>query len=104
MALILAAGLGITGIAMTTQAAEMGTNEACPHEHLTLHEYLSSATYHDYRYHYAIYGRNYICDACGEIIVSNTRAAYEDHDFEQIYYHDGKVESVCLDCHYSYYW
>lgn len=104
MALILAAGLGITGIAMTTQAAETGTNEACRHETLNLHEYLSSATYYDVRRHIATYGKIYYCSDCPYLLDLGTYTVYEDHDFEQIYYHDGKVESKCLDCHYSYYW
>ncbi len=28
----------------------------------------------------------------------------EPHDYKQIYYQDGTVQSICLGCHDSYYW
>ena len=110
MALILAAGLGITGIAMTTQAAQAAganTTAACKHETLHYFESFIKATYHDPINHTSTYLTGYRCSeypSCSYTAMVKTEERLEWHDYEQTYYHDGSVMSTCLDCHDTYYW
>ena len=106
MALVLAAGLGITGIAATAQAAPAAasTRESCRHETLHYFETFISATYYDGYNHLSTYRSGYECSECRQKLYPQNFDRIEGHDYEQTYYHDGKVESKCLGCHYSYYW
>lgn len=106
MALLLAAGLGVTGVAMTAQAAEAGTRaeNECAHskEFLKRTDVMEAINMNDGR-HYVTYRRTYFCPDCGLNEVK-WETIYELHDYEQIYYADGSVQSYCTVCDESYYW
>lgn len=108
MAFILAAGLGITGIAVTAQAQAAGAKAEEPCRHETLHYFseFQRAVYYDPTYHISVYFTGYKCsnDSCSYIAMPEEKEYYERHDYEQTYYPDGKVKSECLGCHDSYYW
>ena len=107
MALILAAGLGITGIAMTTQAAQAAganTTDTCKHETLYLNETFLNARYHDGTTHWSTYLLTYRCSFCHDTIFTKTEERLEWHDYEQMYFQDGSVRSTCTGCKDSYDW
>ena len=110
VAVLMAVGLGVTGVAMTAQAAGASTanvtSDKCKHETLQYEEWFSSATYWDPREHISTYKRQYVCTNpnCFYTIQLSDDIRYEWHDYEQTYFHDGKVMSTCLGCHDSYYW
>ncbi len=108
MAFILAAGLGITGIAVTAQAQAAGAKAEEPCRHETLHYFsdFQRAFYYDPTYHISVFLTGYKCsnDRCSYMTMVKEIEISERHDYEQTYYPDGKVESKCLGCHDSYYW
>ena len=105
MALILAAGLSITGIAMTTQAAGANTTDTCKHKTLYLKEHFEGATYYNGIYNWVTYSKWYYCSNsnCSYSILVDSYGTLELHNYEQIYYRDGRVQSICTDCGDSYF-
>lgn len=100
MALLLAAGLGVTGVAMTAQAAEAGTRETdeCAHDIIASNVINERAVPYDYRRHALCKTVKYYCSKCDgyevEIIVG-----YEDHDYENVYDDLGHmILSYCTAC------
>lgn len=112
MAFILAAGLGITGIAVTAQAAEPEPTptptpkpeDPCRHETMQYFENFQRAVYYSPTYHISVYLTGYICSNCSYYTMIEEKEYYEQHDYEQTYYSDGTVKSECLGCHDSYIW
>ncbi len=106
MAVLLAVGLGVTGVAATAQAAEAGTQAASECEHSKKrYEFTNVKTvinWDGYR-HYVEYEITYFCEDCLSDVVE-CEATYEPHDYEQIYYDDGRVLSYCTVCDDRYYW
>ncbi len=106
MAVLLAAGLGVTGIAMTAQAAEAGIRavNGCAHTDMIFkRKVVVKAINWNGNQHYVEYKITYFCPECTSDIVEG-EATYEPHDFEQIYYDDGRVLSYCTVCDESFYW
>lgn len=104
MALILAVGLGVTGVAVTAQAAEKA--DTCTHSLIKREEWLKSAVYWNGDSHKAAYGATYSCVTCGKVleIVEIYEERMEPHDYEQTYFGDGRVMSYCNGCGYYYFW
>lgn len=104
MALILAAGLGITGIAVTAQAAGTNATDACKHETLHYFEERKGSTYYNGMEHVTTYRRGYKCanDKCDYTIMLCDDDRHESHDYELVYYHDGSVLNTCVYCHYTF--
>lgn len=46
----------------------------------------------------------YKCSECGYPKISYDEYRIEPHNYEQMYYQDGKVQSICVGCHDSFYW
>lgn len=106
IALLLAAGLGVTGIAMTAQAAEAGTravNECAHSEKQYVRTDVVESSIWSADRHYVVYKRTYFCPDC-KSHVEEYEATYESHEYEQIYYADGRVLSYCTICDYHYFW
>lgn len=104
MALLLAAGLGVTGVAMTAQAAEAGTREAngCSRDIIASTVTGERAVNYDYKYHALFKTVRYYCSKCKgyevEILVG-----YEDHDYENVYDDLGHmILSYCTVCGDTY--
>lgn len=106
MALLLAAGLGVTGVAMTAQAAEagMGAVNECAHsgKQYIRTDVVESRIWSADR-HYVVYRTTYFCSVC-KSHVEEYETTYEPHEYEQIYYDDGSVESYCTVCNYHCNW
>lgn len=106
MALLLAVCLGVTGVAATVQAAEIGTEEdnECAHTNKLYErtDVVEAINWGGGR-HYVVYRISYFCPDCDKD-VENCYATYESHDYEQIYYDDGRVKSYCTICDEYYYW
>lgn len=105
MALFLAAGLGVTGIAMTAQAAEVGARavNACEHDMFVKRTDVDEAINWGGGRHYVVYRVTYQCRECDYEEVKY-EGGYEPHDYEQIYFDDGRVKSYCTVCDESYFW
>ncbi len=105
MAVLLAVGLGVTGVAATAQAAEAGTQAANACEHSETIEFTSEeAINYDGNRHYVTYKTEYYCAECGVLVDETWRGAYEPHDYEQVYLGNGQVLSRCTVCGDSYVW
>lgn len=106
MALLLAAGLGVTGIAMTAQAAEagMGVVNECAHSGKILKrtDVIAAGNLHNGR-HWVTYVETYFCPECLSD-VEKSYTTHEPHEYEQIYYDDGRVMSYCIICDDYCYW
>ncbi len=99
MALMMAAGLGMTGIAMTAQAAE------AEHVHEIVGSYIkySNAVDHDSMYHIRYNTVHYLCKGCDGYDVLE-EAGYELHDYVDVYENGKIIYTYCTGCgvHMSY--
>lgn len=104
MALVLAAGLGITGIAATAQAAEAKALNTCAHtgQIAVFTEILEAVSWGED--HYVERKYTYYCSVCESEISIDYDATYEPHDYEQIYFENGSVMSYCTVCDVRYFW
>lgn len=106
MALLLAAGLGVTGVAMTAQAAEagMGAVNECAHSGKLLKrvDVIVAENLHNGR-HSVTYMRTYFCPEC-QSDVQKAYSTHEPHEYEQIYFDDGRVMSYCIICDDCCFW
>lgn len=97
VALVLAAGLGVTGIAATAHAAAANENE-CSHadsEEVGSHKY---GVYANPTHHLIINSVKYFCKDCGKYYTVDESEGYETHDYELHYCNDGTVRSYCTGC------
>lgn len=106
MALMMAAGLGMTGIAMTAQAADAGARAAsgCAHtgEVVVFTEVETAVNCGNQ--HYVEYKYTYYCSDCKSEIGVDGKGTYEPHDYEQIYFDNGSIMSYCTVCDDRYFW
>lgn len=102
---ILAVGLGAAGIAVTAQAATEAASE-CTHPNRTRGTVISEKRYYyNHQLHQIIYIVQYVCNdpnCCKTFTVWEEEL--ERHDYEQIYYDDGRVYSYCTGCDDAYFW
>ena len=105
MAVLLAAGLGVTGIAGTAQAAEEGTQSknGCAHSQILKFIDVEQKSNWGNPGHYVIYKITYTCPDC-EMEEVEYENMLEPHDYEQIYFDNGKVMSYCTVCGDHFYW
>ncbi len=104
MAFILAAGLGIAAITAQAKAAEGKESEnSCAHSMIVKFTSIENAVNIDGTRHYVEYKITYICVDC-EIEVVDYEGGYEPHDYEQIYFDNGKIMSYCTVCDDRYFW
>lgn len=106
LAVALAVGLGVTGFSMSTQAAEVGTQEVTDCSHLgEIWEIAAVIEIHNLGHeHYVLYEISYVCADCGTTIKQEHPFVYEPHDYEQYYLENGKVMSCCTVCGEYYIW
>lgn len=104
MALILAVGLGVTGVAVTAQAAEKA--DTCTHSTEKRVENFAGADYWNGNLHMAAYSITIYCGECGVFLRNESGLVerLEPHDYEQIYFQDGSVMSYCTGCKDQFYW
>lgn len=101
MALILAVGLGVTGVAVRAHAADGKCT--CANPNTTTSVQYEGASYWNGEYHMVYNKIITTCLNCG--YEDAIQAGYlEPHDYEQTYFSDGKVESYCATCGDRYYW
>lgn len=106
MAVLLAAGLGVTGVAMTAQAAEAGIRavNGCAHtgEVVVFTEVEEAVNWGDK--HYVEYKYTYYCSDCKSVVLIDEKGTYEPHDYEEIYFDNGNVMSYCTVCDDRFFW
>lgn len=105
MAVLLAVGLGVTGIAGTAQAAEEGTQSknGCAHSYVVKLSRAEQVTNWGNPGHYITYRVTYVCTDC-ELEEIRHENALEPHDYEQVYFDNGKVMSYCTVCDDYFIW
>lgn len=101
MALMLAVGLGVTGVAVTAQAAER--ESACSHLTEVRISEFDHADFCNPEGHYSTYNITIKCGDCGYVKREYTEYKFEWHDYESIFLDNGRVKLECTYCHDSYY-
>lgn len=102
MALILAVGLGVTGVAVTAQAAEEEAGCSDPDWFKTIITYFVDATFGNPDGQFSTYRTSTYCSAC-DTVASKDTIKYESHDYEQKFEDNGRVLLECTACHDTYY-
>ena len=103
IALVLAVGLGMAGIAATAQAATEAASE-CTHPNRTRGTVIKeSRNYYNPTFHQIVYIVKYSCKDCKDTF-DVWEEELERHDYEQTYYDDGSVYSRCTGCDDAYFW
>ena len=100
MAVLLAVGLGVTGLAATAQAAENDTRavNGCEHEYEKLKPIFQGTSDYNEKYHIIYYSVDYLCTKCGHVDTKD-EIEYEIHDYENVYDNYGyMIYSYCIVC------
>ena len=103
MALILAVGLGVTGVAVTAQAAENEAGCSDSDWYKTITTRFVGATFANPDGHFSTYVTETYCSACNKVVEEKTEVKYELHDYEPKYEGNGSAKLVCTACGDSYY-
>ena len=98
MALLLAVGLGVAGVAATVQAAEVGTHAVtgCAHVYKKVSVFRGATDYNN-MYHKSRYDVTFQCEHCPDYYESYEEV-FEIHDYENIYLDNGRIVSICNGC------
>lgn len=100
MAVLLAVGLGVTGLAATAQAAENDTRavNGCEHEYEKSEPIFIAPSDYNETYHILRYKVYYTCRKCGSQH-DEEEIEFEIHDYENVYDDYGHmIFSYCTGC------
>ncbi len=104
MALVLAAGLAAAGTAVQAAEADTKASNGCSHPEFIRFTDLKTIVNWDGTRHYLEYEVRHICIECEQLVYSGYEGNYEPHDYEQIYFDNGKVMSYCTVCDDYFFW
>lgn len=105
MAVLMAVGLGVTGLAATAQAAENDTRakDDCEHNFLKSEPVYAGASDYNESYHMLHYKVNYVCSIC-RFEDEREELEFEIHDYENMYDNQGHmIFSYCTVCNAKIY-
>lgn len=103
MALMLAVGLGVTGVAVTAQASTEESGCGDPDWYKSTTTEFVDADFCNPEGHYSTYVTKTFCSKCNMYVDEITTVKFERHDYEQIFEDNGRVKLVCTACNDSYY-